>query len=113
MKIETREKPVIPLELLPSSFTEESIKVQGLGLALECLSRTFRFLRESLAKGHLRDAELQENAEEMLDRFPALLDVLAEFCEDRKESLDSYVEDLRENIKNLKRKAPSEEEARS
>lgn len=111
MKIETREKVVTPLNLLPESFVEESIKVQGLGMALHCLSLSFRFIRESMALGHLGDAELRETAKEIMDYFPALLDVLAEFCEDRKDCLDIYTEDLRENIKALKKKAPSSEEA--
>jgi len=102
MKIEIRERVVTPLDLLPESFVEESIKVQGLGMALECLSHIARFIRESITRGHLGDAELRENAREALDYFPSLLKVLAEFCEDRKECLDTYTEDLRENIKALK-----------
>ena len=105
MKIGTTERVVTPLKLLPESFVEESIKIQGLGLALECLSRAFRFLRESLTLGHLGDAELQENAKEALDYFPSLLEVLAEYCQDRKDCLDGYIEDLREHIKALSKKA--------
>ncbi len=112
MKIETCERVVTPLKLLLESFVEESIKVQGLGLALECLSHAFRFFRESHALGHLGDAELRETAKEMLDHFPALLQVLAEYCEDRKDCLDSYVEDLEKIIKDMKQEASPDEGSR-
>lgn len=105
-------KTTTSLKLLPGYFTEESIKVQGLGLALECLSHAFRFFRESHALGHLGDAELRETAKEMLDYFPALLQVLAEYCEDRKDCLDSYVEDLEKIIKDMKQEASPDNESR-
>ena len=118
-------KEHFPFDLLAGNLSDEALKVEVLGHALETLSHLSRLVH-SLSQGQgFEDLDVKDWGEQALMVLGSLFEVLAQYAFDRKENLSRTLESLKrshreelilakqEAVRELARgKAPSDEEAR-
>ncbi|OAQ20331.1 hypothetical protein [Thermosulfurimonas dismutans] len=117
-------KEHFPFDLLAMDLSDEALKVEELGHALETLTYLSRLVY-SLSQGQgFKDLDVKDWGEQALMGLGSLFEVLAQYAFDRKENLSKTLESLKrshqeelilakeEAVRELaKKKAPSSEEA--
>ncbi len=94
---QTSTKEYFPFDLLAMNFSDETLKVEALGHALETLTHLSRLVY-SLYRGQgFKDLDVKEWGEQTLMGLGSLFEVLAQYAFDRKENLSRTLENLKQS----------------